>query len=55
MAEGDTKVRYIDGCEMIQCMGTDGGLVDNAHPNDLGFLCMAKVIGAAVKEFLVEA
>lgn len=55
VAEGDTKVRYIDGCEMIQCMGTDGGLVDNAHPNDLGFLCMAKVIGAAVKEFLVEA
>ena len=55
VAEGDTKVRYIDGCEMIQCMGTDGGLVDNAHPNDLGFLCMAKVIGAAVKEFLDEA
>jgi hypothetical protein len=52
VAEGDTKVRYIDGCEMIQCMGTDGGLVDNAHPNDLGFVAMARVIGAAVKEFL---
>ena len=52
VAEGDTRVMYIDGCEMMAVLGSDGGLVDNTHPNDLGFLCMAKVIGAAVKECL---
>lgn len=52
VAEGDKRVRFIDGCEMMAALGSDGGLVDNAHPNDLGFFCMAKVIGSAIKEFL---
>ena len=52
VAEGDTRVRFIDGCDMILSLGDDGGLVDNAHPNDLGFLAMARVIGEKIKEFL---
>ena len=54
VAEGDTRVRYIDGCDMILSLGDDGGLVDNAHPNDLGFLAMARVIGGAIREFWEE-
>ena len=51
-AEGDSKVYFIDGHEMMAALGDDGGLVDDCHPNDLGFLCMARTIGAVVKEIL---
>lgn len=51
-AEGDDKVYFVDGCEMMAIFDDDGGLVDNAHPNDLGFLCMARAIGAVVKALL---
>ena len=30
----------------------DGGLVDNCHPNDIGFLCMARAFGAVIREIL---
>ena len=52
LAEGDTLVRYVDGTEMMKILGSDGGLVDNCHPNDLGFLCMTRAIAPMVKELL---
>ena len=49
-AEGDDKIWFVDGHDMMALLGDDGGLVDDCHPNDLGFLCMARAIGEAVKE-----
>ena len=49
-AEGDDKIWFVDGHDMMALFGDDGGLVDDCHPNDLGFLCMARAIGEAVKE-----
>lgn len=52
VAEGDTRVRFVDGEEMMALLGSDGGLVDNTHPNDLGFLCMARAIGGTLRQIL---
>jgi hypothetical protein len=52
LAEGDTRVRYVDGTAMMALLDFDGGLVDNCHPNDLGFLCMARAFGPVIKELL---
>lgn len=51
-AEGDDRIWFVDGHGMMAALGDDGGLVDDCHPNDLGFLCMARAIGEAVKEAL---
>jgi hypothetical protein len=54
---GDKNVYLIDGREIFSCC-TDFGAeadactVDGVHPNDLGFACMAKVIGDVVKKIL---
>ena len=50
--EGDRNVYLVDGTEMMTLLGDDGGLVDNCHPNDLGFLCMARAFGAAIEPLL---
>ena len=39
---GDQNVYFIDGTQMLRLFGGDSGTVDNCHPNDLGFYCMAK-------------
>lgn len=51
-ANGDKNVYFIDGSQMITLFGGDDGTVDGAHPNDLGFMCMAKVIGEKVAEVI---
>lgn len=51
-AEGDDKVTFIDGKEMMAIFGDDGGLVDDCHPNDLGFLCMARAFGEIIEKIL---
>lgn len=51
-AEGDNNVYFVDGKEMMAMFGDDGGLVDDCHPNDLGFLCMSRAFGAVIGEIL---
>lgn len=52
LAAGDRNVYFIDGTAMLRQFGGDSGTVDNCHPNDLGFMCMAKSIGSVVEEIL---
>lgn len=52
LASGDKNVYFIDGSAMLQQFGGDSGTVDNCHPNDLGFMCMARSIGNVVEEIL---
>ncbi len=41
---GDKNVYFIDGEKMKDIMGGFSGTVDGCHPNDLGFMCMAKAL-----------
>lgn len=41
---GDKNVYFIDGEKMKDIMGGFSGTVDGCHPNDLGFMCMAKTL-----------
>ncbi len=49
---GDRHVRFLDGTEMLRLFGGDSGTVDNCHPNDLGFFCMAKALEPELKAVL---
>lgn len=49
---GDRNVTFFDGTEMLRLFGGDSGTVDNCHPNDLGFYCMAKTLEPALKAAL---
>ncbi len=49
---GDKNVFFIDGTEMLKIFGGDSGTVDNCHPNDLGFYCMAKALEPVLKAAL---
>ena len=49
---GDRNVYFIDGTTMLQLFGGDSGTVDNCHPNDLGFYCMAKALEPVLKAVL---
>ena len=49
---GDENVYFLDGGHILNIFGGDSGTVDNCHPNDLGFMCMAKAIGNILKEIL---
>ncbi|MCI9277958.1 MAG: hypothetical protein HFH90_09805 [Lachnospiraceae bacterium] len=51
-AAGDRNVYFIDGSAMLGQFGGDSGTVDSCHPNDLGFMCMAKSIGEVVERIL---
>lgn len=57
LKRGDTKVLFVDGMEVFDearklGMTADSCTVDGVHPNDLGFACMAKVFGEAIKKML---
>lgn len=52
LAAGDENVYFIDGSMMLQQFGGDSGTVDACHPNDLGFMCMAKSVGAVLGKIL---
>ena len=49
---GDRHVYFVDGTTMLQLFGGDSGTVDNCHPNDLGFYCMAKALEPVLKAVL---
>lgn len=51
LARGDKNVYFLSGKELMLYAGNDG-LVDNCHPNDLGFYSMAKVIGDLLENIL---
>lgn len=52
VAAGDKNVYFVDGQTFFPPEMREAALVDNVHPNDVGFLCMAKVIGNKLKEIL---
>ena len=49
---GDKRMRFIDGESLFQEMYRDFCTVDGCHPNDLGMIRMADVIGPVVGELL---
>ena len=49
---GDRNVYFLDGTELLNLFGGDSGTVDNCHPNDLGFYCMAKALEPGLKAVL---
>ncbi len=49
---GDENAYFIDGTQMLNIFGGDSGTVDNCHPNDLGFYCMAKALEPSLKSAL---
>ncbi len=42
VAAGDKNVYFIDGRQLVQPEWYECSTVDNCHPNDIGFACMAK-------------
>ena len=52
VAAGDKNVYYIDGQTFFPPEMREMALVDNVHPTDIGFWCMARVIGEKLKEIL---
>ena len=60
LARGDKNVRFIDGSKVFSCLSgqgfpPDSCTVDGCHPNDLGFLAMAKVFGQEIGRMLAIA
>ena len=53
-ATGDEHVFFLDGTELLTRFGGDGGTVDNCHPNDLGFACMAAALEPVLREALAR-
>ncbi len=51
VASGDKNVYLLDNATLLG-FGGDDGLVDNCHPNDLGFACMAKAVGDLLEKIL---
>ena len=49
---GDKNVYYIPGTELLISMARNTGLVDNCHPNDMGFVSMAHVIEPVLRKIL---
>lgn len=41
---GDGNVYFIDGTKIIDGISKDSATVDNCHPNDFGFMCMARAV-----------
>ncbi len=52
VAEGDTRVFFVDGETLMGGDDWDSCTVDGCHPNDLGHYFMAKGIAPAVREAL---
>lgn len=51
VAAGDTNVYLIDGGSLM-ALAKDEGTVDDCHPNDLGFVSMAKAVGDLLEKIL---
>ncbi len=54
LAAGDQNVYFIPGDTLFPPMVRQMATVDNTHPNDAGFAGMAAVIGAKLKEILMD-
>ena len=52
IAAGDRNVYFIDGGTIYQDVGGEYCEVDNCHPNDLGFWCMANAYGAVIEKIM---
>ena len=52
IAEGDKKVYFVDGAELLDKDMIEFSLVDNCHPNDIGFFGMAKRLLPLIKQFV---
>ena len=50
--QGDLKVAFIDGARLFEGPMADSCTVDGSHPNDLGFMRMAQVIGMELKRWI---
>ncbi|MBR2043643.1 MAG: hypothetical protein IJ946_04820 [Clostridia bacterium] len=50
--EGDKYVYFVDGCHLFDGEWKESCTVDGTHPNDLGFMRMAKVIGRTLTSAL---
>ncbi len=51
IAAGDRNVYMLTGPELMALAG-DEGMVDDCHPNDLGFASMAKAVGDLLEKIL---
>ena len=51
VANGDKNVYFIDGKTLMKDT-ENGGTVDDAHPNDLGFYFMAKAVGDVLTDII---
>ena len=51
IAQGDRNVYMLDGKALMAIAGEDG-LVDNCHPNDLGFFSMARAVEPVLRQML---
>lgn len=47
---GDQNVYFIHGDDIYAPVGKEYCTVDKCHPNDLGFFCMAEIIGKAIQK-----
>ena len=54
-ARGDRHVYFVDGAELYGDSDQDSCTVDFLHPNDLGFMRMARRLRPAVEQALREA
>lgn len=50
VAAGDKNVYFIDGATLFPDELREYCTVDGSHPNDLGFMCMAKTVGAVLEQ-----
>ena len=50
---GDENVYFVDGKMVSEVFGAgDDMTVDGCHPNDIGFLSIAKLVGDTIEEIL---
>ena len=52
-AAGDRNIYLLDGPQLM-ALARNEGTVDNCHPNDLGFVSMAKAVGDLLETILPE-
>lgn len=51
---GDKNVYFLSGSQLICGDFEETALIDSAHPNDSGFLCMSKVLVEIIKDILKD-
>ncbi|MBN2862667.1 MAG: hypothetical protein JXN62_05870, partial [Bacteroidales bacterium] len=54
LSKGDRNVYFIDGKTLFGTQDRDACSVDGTHPNDIGFLRIAEIVSAVLKEILED-